>query len=159
MKSSPRAFNPWPLGIALVLGLFFIAMLVLIVTARFNRNQLVASDYYDQEMRYQTRIDQLRSAEAFGGEVAVNVEPSVGRVRVSVPAAEVAKGLRGAIQLYRPSNPDWDRQIPLKPDVQGTQWVDLSELSSGLWKVRLEWTSESGSYFAERELKVPRREE
>ncbi len=157
MKRVRAGINPWPLGIVAAFVLFAAGTAALVVTASRRHSELVATDYYDQEIAFQQRLDELRRTEPFATEIAVDWKASPERIRLSLPKTHAAAGLTGRVAFYRPSDAGRDRTVPLRPDAAGRQDVRAQNLASGLWRVRLEWESGGQQYFAERRLVVSRR--
>jgi hypothetical protein len=131
--------NPWPYAIILYFIVFIAAIATWITFAVRNDHELVRKDYYEQELKFQADIDgQARAATT---QVSVDYDSATQRVTVSLPAGAA----KGAIYFYRPSNAKLDRQIELAID-KGSQSVDVTRFESGLWKVRLIWTTDGVEY-------------
>jgi len=58
----------------------------------------------------------------------------------------------GTINFYRPSDAGLDHDISLAPDPTGAQSVNVRDLRTGLWKVRVQWKTGSQDYFFERRV-------
>jgi hypothetical protein len=131
--------NPWPYAIIFYFIVFITAIATWITFAVRNDHELVRKDYYEQELKFQADIDgQARAATT---QVSVDYDSATQRVTVSLPAGAA----KGAIYFYRPSNAKLDRQIELAID-KGSQSVDVTRFESGLWKVRLIWTTDGVEY-------------
>jgi nitrogen fixation protein FixH len=146
--------NPWPLAIIAAFVIFISGTIGLIVMASSQKTDLVSANYYEQEIKYQGRIDSLARAKQLGGRVAVAFDAEHRRIILSFPAEQARSGLTGTIQLYRPSAPGLDRQITLEPDSLGMQCIDAAALPRGLWKVRASWTAEGREFFIDRPLVI-----
>lgn len=153
-QESSTTFNPWPLGILLTFAIFISGSVFLIVIACSNRSELVAQDYYDQEIRFQERLDELKRTEAWNADVAATWDPRRRAVEVSLPRPHVALGATGTAKFYRPSDASCDDAMPLQPDATGTQVLSPPDLRPGLWKVQLAWNADGERYFAERSFIV-----
>ncbi|MGE3311343.1 MAG: FixH family protein [Limisphaerales bacterium] len=160
-KTEPRAthprprFNPWPASILATFVVFIGGTVGLVVLATQNRNVLVADDYYEQEIRYQERMNQLERAAPFRDEITATHDADRGRLNISLPAA-LAADAAGEVQLYRPNQSAADRRFPLKSSAEGQPAaIPAGDLAPGLWKVRLQWNSGGREYFAERSVVVP----
>ena len=112
--------------------------------------QLVRSDYYEHELRFQQEIDQVENARTQGSAVSVDFDAAIRSVRVTLPPAHVGSGAKGKIEFYRPSNAELDFSTPLHLGLDGEQLIGAGELKPGLWKVRLSW-SVDGRYFLVRD--------
>lgn len=154
---TPSRFNPWPLGIIAAFVVFIAGTIALIVIASHDRAELVAPDYYDQEIAYQQRLDQLRRTELFAHQVDVAFDDATRTVRIALPPGHAAAGLQGDIEFYRPSRAGQDRVVPLATTPEGRQAVGAADLETGLWKVRLHWQVGDVEYYADRSLVVPAR--
>jgi nitrogen fixation protein FixH len=148
--------NLWPYGILLTFALFISGIAVLIVIACTNRTDLITADYYADELKYQSRLDQLNRTAPLGGQVDVSFNASEQNIRLALPAAMVAADTSGRIQLYRPSKTDQDVELPLRLDIAGAQIIDAAALLPGLWKVRVYWSAGSQDYFADKSIIVKR---
>jgi nitrogen fixation protein FixH len=144
--------NLWPLGIFTAFGLFFAGMASVVVIAVTHRDHLVNNNYYEQELKFQARIDSAARTQASGANLAYAA--AAGSVVITVPAAQLAQKLSGTIELYRPSAPDLDRESPLAPRADGTQTLDVSKLTPGLWLVRVKWNAAGADYFLEQKIAV-----
>lgn len=144
--------NPWPLGIVLTFAIFIAGLATAVAICATHRDHLVSSNYYEQELRYQSQIDSAALAEKSGAKITFN--PAAGKVAVALPVAQLAQNFCGKIELYRPAAPELDRELPLAPDRLGAQTLDVSKLAAGSWVVRARWTAGGQSYFLEQKIKI-----
>ena len=145
--------NLWPLGIVFTFILFVCATVGLVVLACSHKTDLVSTDYYEQEIRFQEHLDRLARAKELGTQVSY--EPTTRKIRICLPNEQAGKGVSGSIQLYRPSATGLDRKINFEPDTRGTQFVDAGGLQPGLWKVRVAWSAAKQDYFVEENIRIP----
>ncbi len=150
---APR-FNPWPYSLVAFFVVAITGIATLVTIAVTHRSELVATDYYDQEMRFQKRVDQVKRTQPWEGRIAVGYLAGSG-VQIHLPREHAALGASGTASLYRPSAEDDDRSIQLALDADGGQVLPLRDLAGGLWKVRLQWKVADDEFFAERNLVVP----
>jgi len=147
--------NPWPFGIIAAFVIFISGTVGLIVMTATQKTDLVSDNYYEQELKYQSRIDSLGRASQPGfHQASATYDPAGKRILISLPAAHAVRKLTGRIQLYRPSAARLDRQFELDPDSNGLQSVDAGELQNGLWKIRVSWNAEGQEYFLERKIVI-----
>jgi len=144
--------NLWPYGILASILLFIIGSLALVVFAVSQRYDLVSKSYYDEEIRYQTRIDGANRALQLGARADYNDQAR--QIKIAVPASHLGKVVDGKIQLYRPSAEQMDQQFKLQPDADGLQSIDTASLQPGLWKLRVSWTVGSDNFFFEQKIIV-----
>ena len=145
-----RPFNPWPLGVIAAFVVFIAGTIGLVVLATSNRMDLVAQDYYEQELRYQKRLEGMTRAERLPSGTGVALDDAHGTLLVHLPAQHAEKQATGWISLVRPSQAGMDRRVPLQLQADGSQSVDLSGLRSGNWKVRVEWQVAGEEFTLER---------
>jgi nitrogen fixation protein FixH len=144
----------WPLGIVLA-SLFYVSGVgVCSYLAIAHKSELVNEKYYDQEIKYQSRIDSLGRAQRLATRATAIYDEAARRIVVSLPAEHAGKTVSGEIELYRPSAAGQDRQFKLEPDEKGVQIVDASALPQGLWKVRVNWTVDNQEFFLDQKLAV-----
>jgi hypothetical protein len=144
--------NLWPLGIFVTFGLFFIGMASVVVIAATHREHLVNNNYYEQELKFQGQMDAVARTQKSGA--SISGDPAARVVVIAVPAYQLARKFSGKIELYRPSAPELDRELPLEPRADGTQTLDVSKLAAGLWAVRARWTAGGDDYFMEQRITV-----
>ena len=153
MKPIKRPFNPWPYAIIGWFVIFITSMVTWAVYAMRQDMDLVRTDYYEAEVRYQKQLDQLNHTQAIAGDVSLSFDPASREIKLAVPEAQTVATF-GKIHLYRPSNAKLDERHVFKPDAKGHQSIDASKLEPGLWKVRLEWGSNGKDYFVDRPVIV-----
>ena len=150
-RKLPR--NPWPIAI---IGFFVVAICFIgsfIAWAMGQREDLVSSDYYEQEVLFQRRLDTLNRTQPMASTAVVTFEPTVQAIVITLPAPKHAQAT-GSIQLYRPSDARLDRRLALELDANGIQRVDTRELHDGFWKVRVQWTVNGKEYFLDQPVIV-----
>lgn len=108
---------------------------------------LVADDYYQQELVYEDQINRLKNTETL--EFKPNFEKSTdGKLIVLTFPTNLAPE-KGEITLYRPSDFTKDRRFALALDAENQQGFVSESLQSGLWRAKLLWEADGKSYFQE----------
>jgi nitrogen fixation protein FixH len=146
----------WPYGIILTFVLFISGTIALIVIACTHKTDLITANYYDDEIQFQKRLDQMNRTAQLSDSVHVAYDIATGQINISLPQTQVAPTTSGRIQLYRPSDTRLDQVVDLQLNQHGSQVVDASALRPGLWKVRVQWTAQDQDYFADRSIVVKR---
>jgi hypothetical protein len=146
--------NLWPLGIISVLVLFFVGTVGLIVMACSQKTDLVSADYYEKEIKFQGRIDQVERTRQAASQSSVTYDAAGKYITILLPPTQAQRDIIGRIELYRPSAAGMDRAVNLTPDANGAQRVDAADLAPGLWKVRVSWTVEKQDYFLDQKIVV-----
>jgi hypothetical protein len=155
-KHCERRFNPWPYAI---LGFFGVAIVGAVIWVGFcisHGTDLVAADYYEQEVEYQTQLDRIERAENLFGDASVSYDARDNFIRIQLPREHVVPALRGVIHLYRPSRAELDQTRRLDVAATGEQRLDTRELLPGLWEVRVLWTFKGEEFFLTRKMNLQR---
>ena len=137
----------WGTGIVIA---FVIFMGGTISTAVFLMNKdvnLVADDYYDQEINYQQHIDRMERTSQLEEKQIIFFDGST--VKITIPKVLVSKRLSGEIYFYRPSDSNSDIKIPLVPDSLGVHIIPVKSLEKGYWRIKVSWLSNGKDYFSE----------
>jgi nitrogen fixation protein FixH len=116
--------------------------------------ELVAADYYDQEVHFQGQMEGAQRAQQ-QGQATIGYDATTRRITVSLPPDPLHGSVTGTIQLYRPSSVALDRKFKLEPGTNGVQTIDAASLQPGLWKVRLSWTINDEDYYTDQPLTIP----
>lgn len=143
----------WPAGLIIFFALFIGGIVFFVVWSTHQREDLVANNYYEQELQYQKRIDAVTRTSREGLKPAVAYDNVAHNLNLQFPVTEI-HATTGTVTLYRPSNADQDRAYALAMDGGGGQSIGVV-LASGLWRVKLEWVRDNQSYFAEEAIMVP----
>ena len=141
------------MGLVATFILFICGTISLVVFACSQKQDLVSSDYYEQEIRFQGHLEKLERAHRSARPASIVYDSVAGCIRISV-TREAGIPVNGDIQLYRPSAAGMDQHFKLSLDSQGMQSLDASALRSGLWKVRVSWMVDNQEYFLEKSIVV-----
>jgi nitrogen fixation protein FixH len=158
MKSTKNPRSLWPYGIIVAFAIFICGTIGLIVLACSHRTDLVSANYYEQEIKFQNRLDQLRRTAQLNVAGTVAYDAGKQQIKISLPTDQSRQAVSGRVQLYRPSAAGLDRQVALTPDREGVQIVEAKDLRPGLWKVRVSWTVGDNDYFIDQKIVISPRE-
>jgi nitrogen fixation protein FixH len=146
--------NLWPIGLIVTFVIFISGTIGLVVMACNQRVDLVNANYYDQEIKYQSRIDSEARAQQLGASASISYDATLKRIVITLPKEIAQKGVSGEIELYRPSMAGLDRQVALDMKYSNVQSIDASGLKAGLWRVRATWTANNQDYFMDQKIVV-----
>jgi nitrogen fixation protein FixH len=116
--------------------------------------ELVSADYYEQELKFQGRIDRVERTRNAATQGTIAYDPANHCITVSLPAEQAHREVWGGIELYRPSAAGMDRAVRLLPDANGVQRLDATGMAPGLWRVRVSWTAEKQNYYLDQKVVV-----
>lgn len=153
MNTTTKSRNLWP---ASIIGFFILAVTFIttfIVWATHQREDLVAKDYYENEVRFQQQLDSLNRSQSVARQVVVTYDPSQRSIIITLPAGQF-RGVTGSVHLYRPSDARLDRDLPLALNAEGIQRLDAKGLRDGFWKVRVRWNAAGSDFFIDQSVIV-----
>jgi len=146
--------NLWPHAIIAWFVIFAAALAAWIAFAVRQNMDLVRSDYYEEEVRFQRQLDRLNRTAVIRSEVAINYDAPKREVMLRLPAAHLSPRPTGRIHFYRPANASLDFHVALAVDAAGLQRIGTEALRGGLWKVRIQWSAAGHDYFFEQVIVV-----
>jgi nitrogen fixation protein FixH len=149
---APSRWNPWPVCIIAWFTLAILGCGTFIFFCNRYPADLVAPDYYEQEVRYQGQIERIQHARQRAHLASVTYDANRKLIRIALPPGQDPGDATGSIQLYRPSAMDQDRQFNLKPGRDGVQTIQTANLRPGLWEVRVSWTVGRQDYFIDQRV-------
>jgi hypothetical protein len=133
------------------LYLGFVGIIVTLVTiSSRNKEELVAKDYYAQELAYQEQINAIKNEK----ELVESIQHSVKGegVELALPASIQEIG-SGQVSFYCPSNSKNDLTVKMTFK-EGKQLISRNALNSGIYKLRLSWTMGPKKYFKEEVITI-----
>lgn len=123
-------------------------MITLVVLCVMQKDvQLVAPDYYKQELNYQSRMEQTRNAELAG----LTLENSKGELLI---ANANGTGMEGNILFFRPSDANLDRKVALHIPNGQSQRINLSSMKTGLWTLKITFQSQGKACYTEKQIVI-----
>lgn len=130
-------------GYSIILAcLVFIAFIMSMVVVSMQQDiNLVAKDYYKEELAYQKRIDQLNNGINLKNPVNVSFQKQGRVTKITFPEIFKGKDIKGSIEFFRPSDASKDFTLPLHLASNNEQIIGMEGKSSGLWKVLISWSA------------------
>lgn len=133
--------------------ILFVGYILYFVFTSFSQNiDLVAEDYYAQEIVFQDRIEATKNAEKYLANV--QVEPSDEGLQIHFDEIVTADFQAGEIYFFRPSDAELDLKIPLTLDESGALLIPKQMLSTGRYEIQLSWKSSTEEYFLKRQVVI-----
>lgn len=149
--SEQKKLNPWPIVITIICVCAFAAAATVVVVMVKQRVELVRPDYYAQDLRHESRMDQERRAKNLKAPAEIAYDAGSNAVTIDFPSTNVM----GHITLYRPSDLSLDREIVIDVSESPRQIIETTGLTSGLWRVRVEWFQDDKGYYQEKAVTLP----
>ncbi len=141
----------WGTRIALLYGGFVVLIVTLVASSMRQSFDLVAPDYYGQEIKYQEVIDAGKNQSALSAPVSLQVTPS--NITVNFPTEFKDKALVGTVLFYSPVHAAWDKEIAIAAS-NNTMEIARNVLPGNYYKVKLKWEADGKKYYQESEVSL-----
>jgi hypothetical protein len=137
----------WGWKLTLVYSLFVVGILTLVFKARSEKVDLVATDYYAQELAYSQRLEAQRNAAML--EFKPGASQHEDNLVIQVPAT--CKSLtNGSIHVYCPADARLDQKLVLTNDT--LQSFPLESLTPGIYLIKFSFNLNEEPYFLEQAI-------
>ncbi|WPP52090.1 FixH family protein [Catalinimonas niigatensis] len=124
----------------------FVVFILFMVFKSFQQNvDLVADDYYKQEIEYQQRIDKINNTNTLSQAVSFVQENQ----QLIVQFPEESKKLEGEINLFRPSDARFDVSTQITLDEHQRQSIPTADIAKGYYKLKVDWKDGDKAYYHE----------
>ncbi len=136
----------WGTGIVLAFIGFIAFIMYFVVSMMANDaydHDLVAEDYYKQELEYQNDIDKEKNAKSLIENVSY--KQTAEGILISFPNNLEPKDIKGKVFLYRPSNKQLDFETTISLSKSHLLIPD-SRLVGGRWNLKIDWTYHGKAY-------------
>ena len=120
----------WGQKIIITFIFFFMIMGTLIYKSINTDFQLVAPNYYEQEIAYQDKIEAINRGKTLG----LSISQMQNTIAISATDIQFKDGV---INFYRPSNKALDFQLSMQLNSEGLQTINTQKMKKGKWKVEL----------------------
>ncbi|MDF1677056.1 MAG: FixH family protein [Vicingaceae bacterium] len=137
----------WGYRIVLAFVLFMTFIISMVVYVSSKGADLVAEDYYMQEVNYQDIID--AKSNSVGLKDQLKITQDAQKVVVFFPK-EVAQNIEGTIHFYHPQHTDKDVVKPITLNEGRNQSIYKMGLTKGNYVVKLLWKEGDKSYYIEK---------
>jgi len=155
MKTPPVLFSLWPWALFIFFGILIASLIGFVVLCLRHPDHLVSGDYYEQEIAYQQRLEQMNRTAPLRSKVRVIFDAKTESIQISLPEDHAGEQIVGTILLYRPSTSHLDLPLPLQVDGKGFQKIEAPDLAPGLWSVRIQWKVSGLDYYFDERIVVP----
>jgi len=116
--------------------------------------ELVYDNYYEKDVVFDQQIKRVARTEALLLKPVLNYNQTTQMLAVNFPLALGHAPTTGEVLLFRPADLHKDRLFPLDLRGDSLQTIALPDMDSGLWRIKLNWTSGGEEYYLEQSLMV-----
>ena len=144
-------FN-WGTGIALAFIMFmgFIMYFVILASTDKNLNHdLVAEDYYKQELKVQDEIDKQNNSKTLLENITLKKTEE--GLTIIFPENLKTNNISGKVFLYRPSNKQLDFETSISLSNHNLL-IPKNRLLDGRWNINIDWQYNGKSYLFKKEI-------
>jgi len=135
----------------------FIGFAALIGTMVYKCTQqqydLVSDDYYNQELKYQDKIDGSKHAAAIS---PVTISQTASDVIIKMPGELKGDAFEGEVWLYCASKAADDVKLPLHVGDDGMMHINKNKIAGSRYTAKITWSSDNKNYYKELPLIVSR---
>jgi len=140
----------WGWAIGVFYSLFVIAMLTIVIKSFTVDNSLVVDDYYSYDIAYQDHADKVTNTRALQNDVSFDFDEEAKSLKISFP--DIFKTYTGTIQFYKPDNKKLDFEKEVMVDEMTMQVIDLQNIVSGFWKIKINWEGNAVKFYKEHQI-------
>lgn len=137
----------WGNKITLVFIGFVVLIIGMVVFSMQQEFHMVEENYYEEEIAYQGKMEEIRNGHKWNG--LVSVKQVGGNLALQFEGAEKVEG---RIHFYRPADADLDFFVPISEELN----IPIEKFQAGNWKVSFNWEAEGTKYFKEEQIFIQR---
>ncbi|WP_179317047.1 FixH family protein [Winogradskyella undariae] len=142
----------WGTGVVIAFICFISFIMYFIITMSVNDKydyDLVTEDYYGQELEFQEDLNKEEHSKTLTTNLSWT--KSNEGIIINFPEDIDYKNITGTVFLYRPSNKQFDFEIPISLSKHNLLIPD-KRLLDGRWNIKVDWKSSDNSYIYRTEI-------
>ncbi|MGJ8550277.1 FixH family protein [Winogradskyella wichelsiae] len=142
----------WGTGIVIAFVCFISFIMYFIITMSVDDKydfDLVTEDYYGQELEFQEDLNKEEHSKTLI--TNLNWTKTEKGVVINFPEDIDYKNITGTVFLYRPSNKQFDFEIPISLSNYNLLIPD-KRLLGGRWNIKVDWKANDNSYIYKTEI-------
>ena len=124
---------------------------ILIYKSVTVKTELVTADYYNQELKYQDKINGIHNANALS---PVSVAQDKDFLTIYLPQEMKDSDITGEAWFYCATDASKDRRINLNVVQNGEQVISKKDLAKGNMQLKLTWKAGDKNYYTEKNVTV-----
>ena len=142
----------WGTGIVLAFIAFISFILFFVIqmsTQSKYDHDLVTETYYEEELQYQNTIDKQKNAQKLTQDVTLTQTEQ--GIEIVFPKTFDINTIKGKVFLYRPSNKQFDFEMPISLS-NHTLLIPDNRLLGGRWDISVDWSYDEEAYLYKQEI-------
>ncbi|PTX60117.1 hypothetical protein C8N46_107123 [Kordia periserrulae] len=143
----------WGTGIVIAFVAFISFIMYFVINMNVQEkydHDLVTDNYYEAELKYQSDINKERNAQKLAENVRLTHTKS--GIEIQFPKAINSNSIQGKVFLYRPSNKQFDFEMPISLS-HHTLLIPDSRLLGGRWNIRIDWSDGTTEYLFKKQIR------
>lgn len=142
----------WGNKLLLVFAAFGSMMGYMVYNCMKTPVNLVAKEYYKDELAYQQVIDAKDKSAALN--TRIQLTQLSDSIVLQLPAEMKNKVINGELLFYYAADARRDRTIPLQADAEAQQSLPANTFIPGSYTVKITWQADSVHYYAEQPFTI-----
>ena len=142
----------WGYKILAVYLIFIAGILFLVVKSSSQNQDLVTPDYYEQELKYQQKIDETERANSLSADVKYEIINH--EIIIHFPEEMKAENLKATVLLYCTADKSKDLVKSMVTE-NGILSIALPEANKGLHELKITWVVKDLSYYYQHKIMIP----
>jgi hypothetical protein len=142
----------WGLRITFLYVGFVVMILALVGLTMRQKVDLVSKDYYEQELRYQDKIDKINRTRELAEQLTWGVKSDA--ITLLFPSTLVDKHISGTIFFFNPSDASKDKNVVIQINSKGEQTIPTEILHKGHYKMQINWASGKEEFYNEGVIQI-----
>lgn len=139
----------WGNKLIIVFIVFAALMATLVYKATQTKFELVSKDYYQDELRYQDKIDGAANA-ALEAPISIQVNDEI--ISFEFPDAQKNANITGEAWFYCSVDATKDKRFVLSVDSTGIQRIERKRLQKGDYQVKISYEINQKKYYVTHQL-------
>lgn len=139
----------WGNKLIIVFIVFAALMATLVYKATQTKFELVSKDYYQDELRYQDKIDGAANA-ALEAPISIQVNDEI--ISIEFPDAQKNANITGEAWFYCSVDATKDKRFVLSVDSTGIQRIERKRLQKGDYQVKISYEINQKKYYVAHQL-------
>jgi hypothetical protein len=137
----------WGYKILFVYTIFITGILFMVFKSSTQKMDLVTTDYYAKELKYQEKINESNRVNALSEELQYQIEDNA--ITINFPKDFSAKKITGTVNLYCPS--DETKDITQNFSLQDTALI-IKTVNKGQHELHISWQAAGVTYYFEKKI-------
>jgi hypothetical protein len=135
----------WGHGIMIFTALFMVFILSLVYRCSKQNIDLVATNYYEQELKYDEQMLKEKNSSELKEDLKMNYDEAQQAITIQYPTS--ASKLTGEIAFIKPDGAQFDFIAQVTPDNSFAQIISSAKMKKGKWNVKVNWKIAEKDYF------------